>query len=406
MLPAQKNVPFNIGSAQATPWIDCGDYPWVSVHILTQGGSSTVTFQSSNDGVNAVSTALGLSSSTAASPATSTTSASVVYSGPLTARFFRLNITGIASGITSGVIALLPSPRALSSPGGTATVSGEAADGAAAVGNPVQVAGVDSAGNVQRLAVNTDGELLVNLETADIQIGAVEIKNATTDDRTAVQNLAVSGAEYGLVTRPIAPVAGSGVVTAQTQRVVLATDVALPAGTNAIGTVTAVGSAAHDAAISGNPGRIGFRALTANYTAVATGDTADAVSTLVGAQIQKPYSIPEADWSYAAATSGIVNTTTAVTIKDAGAAGIRSYITSIQIMAEALGTATELAIRDGAGGTVLWRTKIGTGGLTTGQSITFHSPLKSTAATLLEVVTLTASVTGAVYFNAQGYSAP
>ena len=119
----------------------------------------------------------------------------------------------------------------------------------------------------------------------------------------------------------------------------------------------------------------------------------------------QPYAQPAARWAYAAAASGIVNTATAVTIKAAGAAGIKNYITAIQIMAEALNTATELAIRDGAGGAVLWRTKIGTGGLVNGLSIEFPSPLVGTAATLLEVVTLTASVTGAVYFNAQGFVA-
>ena len=124
-----------------------------------------------------------------------------------------------------------------------------------------------------------------------------------------------------------------------------------------------------------------------------------------GATVSKPYSIPENDWIYAAANLGIVNTTTAVTIKAAAGAGQRNYITSLQVMAEALGTATELAIRDGAAGTVIWRTKIPTGGL---PSVTFNfaTPLKGTANTLLEVVTLTASTTGAVYVNAQGYVAP
>ena len=112
-----------------------------------------------------------------------------------------------------------------------------------------------------------------------------------------------------------------------------------------------------------------------------------------------------AAWSYAAANLGIVNTTTAVTIKASAGAGIKNYIKSMQIMAEALGAATELAIREGAGGTVLWRTKIGTGGLTTGLSIEFPTPIAGTAATLLEVVTLTASVTGAVYVNVQGFAA-
>lgn len=108
-------------------------------------------------------------------------------------------------------------------------------------------------------------------------------------------------------------------------------------------------------------------------------------------------------WSYAAAATGILNSTIAVTIK-AAVAGQVASIKSLQVMAEALGAATELAIRDGANGTVLWRLKIGTGGLTAGLPVVFGSPLRGTAGNLLEVVTLTASVTGAVYFNAQGES--
>jgi hypothetical protein len=117
------------------------------------------------------------------------------------------------------------------------------------------------------------------------------------------------------------------------------------------------------------------------------------------------FSQPGARWNFASAVAGILNTTTAVTIKAAAGVGVRNYITDIQIMTEALGTATEIAIRDGAAGTVLWRQKIGSGGLTQGMSINFQTPLRGTANTLLEVVTLTASGTGAVYFNAQGFTA-
>jgi len=115
--------------------------------------------------------------------------------------------------------------------------------------------------------------------------------------------------------------------------------------------------------------------------------------------------VTAADWTYAAAASGILNSTTAVTIKAAAGTGLRNYITGVQIMAEALTNATELAIRDGAAGTVIWRTKIGTGGLTGGRDFVFETPLRGTANTLLEVVTLTASGAGAVYFNAQGFAA-
>lgn len=167
---------------------------------------------------------------------------------------------------------------------------------------------------------------------------------------------------------------------------------------------TAAGQAAHDAVVAGNPNRIGARAVSAAYATVATGDQADLISTLQGVLVTRPWQIPELEWVYAAAAGGILNTTTAVTFRAAPGAGLRSYVTSIQIMAETLTTATELAIRDGAGGTVLWRTKIPTGGLPT-MNVEFENPLKSTANTLLEVVTLTASGAGAVYFNAQGFTA-
>ena len=177
--------------------------------------------------------------------------------------------------------------------------------------------------------------------------------------------------------------------------------------TIASGTVTSVttlanGQTAHSAASTGSPVRVGGRVNTALDTTLVQGDAADLFQTSAGQVIQKPFGSAENDWQYAAAASGIVNTTTAVTIKAAGAASIRNFITGITIMAEALGAATELVIRDGAAGTVIFRTKIPATGLPT-TNIKFPTPLKGTAATLLEVATLTASVTGAVYFNAQGY---
>ena len=108
------------------------------------------------------------------------------------------------------------------------------------------------------------------------------------------------------------------------------------------------------------------------------------------------------DWTYVAAAAGILNTTTAVTIKTAAAAGLKNYIESCQLMSEPLTAATEFAIRDGAAGPVLWRTKITATGIPQGISINFDPPLRGTAATLLEVVTLTASVAGAVYVDCQG----
>lgn len=173
----------------------------------------------------------------------------------------------------------------------------------------------------------------------------------------------------------------------------------------AVTTAGVQGVQANNATTVPSPVLTSIVGVSANPTAGTTARQQQAIGTLIGVPVTKPYSIPEGEWSYGAAASGIVNTTTAVTIKTAAGAGIRNYITSIQVMSETLTNATELAIRDGAAGTVIWRTKIPTGGLPT-TTIAFPSPLKGTANTLLEVVTLTASGAGAVYFNAQGYAAP
>jgi hypothetical protein len=124
-----------------------------------------------------------------------------------------------------------------------------------------------------------------------------------------------------------------------------------------------------------------------------------------GALIVSAWGTPGAAWSYAAAAGGITNTTTAVTIKASAGAGLRNYVTSLQIGHDALGAATEFAIRDGTAGTVLWRSGLGTGATST-DMIKFDPPLRGSAATLLEVVTLTASVTGSVFVNVQGFVAP
>lgn len=168
------------------------------------------------------------------------------------------------------------------------------------------------------------------------------------------------------------------------------------------------GQTAHSSASTGSPVRIGGRVTattpaTQDATLVA-GDAADMSITTGGHQIIKPYATSEIDWHYAAAASGIVSTITAVTFKAAsGTANIRNYITSVDICAIGAGTATELAIRDGAAGTVIWRVQIPTAGFTNPFTIEFPTPLRGSSNTLLEVVTLTSSATP-VYFNAHGYT--
>lgn len=120
-------------------------------------------------------------------------------------------------------------------------------------------------------------------------------------------------------------------------------------------------------------------------------------------QVVSP-AVPATYWTYAAASGGIVNTATAVTIKAAAGAGVRNYLCQINVSHDALGAASELAVRDGASGTVIWRMKLQTTALEQSSSLTFSPCLRGTANTLMEVVTLTATVSGGTYVNATGFT--
>jgi len=113
---------------------------------------------------------------------------------------------------------------------------------------------------------------------------------------------------------------------------------------------------------------------------------------------QLPASTANTSWSYAAAAGGIVNTT-GVTIKAASGAGNRNYVSSLQL-ANSGAAGTDVQIRDGAAGTVLWRGYVPAGA--NGECHNFTPPLKGTANTLLEVG-LSSGTTVAVYVNVQGY---
>lgn len=124
---------------------------------------------------------------------------------------------------------------------------------------------------------------------------------------------------------------------------------------------------------------------------------------LLTAFLRDPNIFATQQWSYAAATGGIDNSAVAVTIK-AAVANERNYIEGCQFQHATLGGATEFAIRDGAAGTVLWRT----GFPTTAMALTgvqFDPPLRGSVNTLVEVITLT-GVTGDVFVNCQGYVGP
>ena len=102
------------------------------------------------------------------------------------------------------------------------------------------------------------------------------------------------------------------------------------------------GQAAHAASVAGNPMRLAGRAVSAPYAAVATGQVADFVTTLMGSLVTRLNSIPENDFQ---ASDTITNTTTSVQVKAATASN-KNYITGVQITTAALSGATVLQLRD------------------------------------------------------------
>ena len=158
------------------------------------------------------------------------------------------------------------------------------------------------------------------------------------------------------------------------------------------------GQSAHDAVISGAPVRLAGRALSAAYATVATGDTADLMTTLQGVLTTRPYTIPELEWSYASAAGGVVNTTDVVLSAAAGA-GLRRFIVSMGLSNNSA-TATEVVLKDGA--TIIWRGHLPANA--PNLHIDFGTPLRTTANAALNFACITTAA--AVYVNAQGYTAP
>lgn len=309
---------------------------------------------------------------------------------------------------------------------GTMTVGGVAASDAAVSGNPVLVAGRASAaapadvsadGDVvpswklrngaQATVITAAGALVggdatngldvditrnAALVAGSAVIGKVGI-DQTTPGTTNLVALAANQSVNVAQINGVTALMGNGTTGTGSQRVTIASD-----NTAFSVNATAVGAAAHDAAISGAPVRLGARAITADYTAVAGGDAADLVSTIDGKLITKPHAIRASTWTYAAASGGLVNTT-AATMKAAAAAGIRNCLTGIQVVNGHATVSTEVLVRDGAAGTVLHRGWAQAAG--GGFAANFDVPLCGTAATLMEVVNVTTG--SAVYVNAQGF---
>jgi hypothetical protein len=245
--------------------------------------------------------------------------------------------------------------------------------------------------DVTRCALPSGASTAANQTTIIGHLDGVEGLLTTIDADTGALAACASGTELQVDVVAALPAGDNNIGNVD---VVTLPNVTLAAGTN---TNEVVGDAAHDAAIAGNPVRIGLRGMSADYTAVASGDTADALASLTGKQVVLPYAVPGASWSYASPAA--VTDTADDEAKAAGAAGVRHYITGVQVFNGHDTVGTEVVIKDGT--TVLWRGWAEqTGG---GCSAKFDPPLRGTAATAVNVANITTG--SSTYFNLQGYSA-
>jgi len=152
------------------------------------------------------------------------------------------------------------------------------------------------------------------------------------------------------------------------------------------------GDVAHDAADSGAPVKVGFKAYandgTAPQTAVAEGDRVNGIADLQGRQYvstSHPFFF-HVSADYAAAQTN-------ASVKAAPGAGLSIYITTLSISNGA--TAGNITLLDGSGGTVLYEIYPSING---GATLSLLDPIKLTANTAL-CITSTTVTTHAVFVS-------
>lgn len=193
-----QTVSFTTTTVQAFAAVDLSNYAGVCLHITSQGGSSNVAFQVSNDGTNWVTGSLfNVNSNTAASTGSGGITTTGVYYGPRTGRYCRINVTGIASGTTAGVLELFTTPVQPLAVGAAVVQSGTwtvTANPAAATTGGYSFTNITTAttttvksgaGTLHAIVVNTKGTsstatIYDNTSASGTKIGTVDTSGGTT----------------------------------------------------------------------------------------------------------------------------------------------------------------------------------------------------------------------------------
>lgn len=202
---------------------------------------------------------------------------------------------------------------------------------------------VDASGTVLGAGTNAIGKLSAN---SGVDIGDVDVTSVIPG--TAATNL--GKAEDAAHTTGDTGVMSLGVAN-EAQSSFGADGDYTPQATDVKGNTMNVGNIAHDTADAGNPIKIGGKALSADPTAVATGDRVNALFDLLGKQVFLPYTIPE-NMVSGAITSAMTGTTSTSLVAAPGA-GLRNYITTIIVSNAHATVGTDVIIQDGSGGTTL-----------------------------------------------------
>ena len=285
--------------------------------------------------------------------------------------------------------------------------------------------------NAGTFVVQEDGAALTALEVAVVDLAAMEVLLGTIDadtgamktalelidtvgggteaaamrvtianDSTGVVSVDDNGGALTVDWAGTAPPIGAG-TEAAALRVTLATDSTGLVSVDDNGgslTVDAAGDVAHDAADSGNPLKIGVKAISTLPAVVATNDRANAVGDLFGRQL-----VAEAPLlQYVKGTTADLTDTTSTSVIAAGGASITLLITDVIVTNSDADTATVVKFQDGSGGTTVWRgyAKEAGGGFCK----QFKTPLALTSNTGLFVACETTGAT--VQVSASGYKVP
>ena len=152
------------------------------------------------------------------------------------------------------------------------------------------------------------------------------------------------------------------------------------------------GGSASGVAVSGNPNLTGGRAENAEPTPVTNGQAVAAAYGLEGKQIILPFSNKE---NFATGTGVATSSTTAITVISAGAAGLKTYVKSMQCGRTDAGTTSIILTLNDSKSSILI---IPAGG---GTNPIFEIPIQTAAATAFTFTSGTS--VSSVYCNAQGY---